>query len=57
MEEMTLEGFPGPCHSCQLAEQLDGEAAAEIWTHYLVCTCLEDGPGGLRKVTEMAAAC
>lgn len=32
MEEMTLEGLPGPYRSCQVAEQLAGEAAAAIWT-------------------------
>lgn len=37
MEEMTLEGLPGPCCSCQLAELQAGEAAAVIWMDYLVC--------------------
>lgn len=32
MEEMTLEGLPSLCCSCQLAEQLAGEVAAAIWT-------------------------
>lgn len=57
MEEMTLEGLPGPCCSCQLAEPQAGEAAAVIWMDYLVCTCLEGGPAGSRKVSEVAAAC
>lgn len=38
MEEMTLEGLPSLCCSCQLAEQLAGEVAAAIWMDYLVCT-------------------
>lgn len=57
MEEMTLEGLPSLCCSCQLAEQLAGEVAAAIWTDYLVCTHLQGGPAGSRKVSEVAAAC
>lgn len=57
MEEMTLEGLPSLCCSCQLAEQLAREVAAAIWTDYLVCTRLQGGPAGSRKVSEVAAAC
>lgn len=56
MEEMTLEGLPGPYRSCQVAEQLAGEAAAAIWTDCCMWTCRESGPVGSRKVSEVAAA-
>lgn len=56
MEEMTLEGLPGPYRSCQVAEQLAGEAAAAIWTDCRMWTCRKSGPVGSRKVSEVAAA-
>lgn len=48
MEEMTLEGLPGLHHSCQLAQRLAREAATEMRTDYLVCTC-PVGPGGQER--------
>lgn len=48
MEEMTLEGLPGPHRSCQLAEQWDGEGGYTD-VDGLPCVYLSDGAKGVWK--------